>query len=109
MDQSSYPKALDAWAYHNGVKLNFSRPGKPTRLVINAYIYCSPQQHPVMLISNHLMESLRDECLNTNWFLSIEDARYKLKTWQNDYNGVPPAQFFGQSDTGGICRQSGLK
>jgi len=23
-------KALDAWAYHNGVALEFSRPGKPT-------------------------------------------------------------------------------
>ena len=48
-------KALDAWAYRNEVKLDFSRPGKPTRLVINAYIYCSPQ-HTVTPISNHLME-----------------------------------------------------
>ena len=28
-------KLLDQWAYHNGVELDFSRPGKPTD---NAYI-----------------------------------------------------------------------
>ncbi len=67
-------KALDAWAYHNGVKLDFSRPGKPTD---NAYI-------------ESFNGSLRDECLNTNWFLSIEDARDKLKAWQNDYNEYRP-------------------
>lgn len=67
-------KALDAWAYHNGVKLDFSRPGKPTD---NAYI-------------ESFNGSLRDECLNTNWFLSIEDARDKLKAWQKDYNEYRP-------------------
>lgn len=67
-------KALDAWAYHNEVKLDFSRPGKPTD---NAFI-------------ESFNGSLRDECLNTNWFLSIDDARDKLETWQNDYNEYRP-------------------
>jgi putative transposase len=67
-------KELDAWAYRNGLKFDFSRPGKPTD---NAYI-------------ESFNGSLRDECLNTNWFLSIEDARDKLKTWQNDYSEYRP-------------------
>lgn len=51
-------KALDKWAYENGVTIDFSRPGKPT--------------------DNALIESFngsfRDECLNVHWFLSLEDA-----------------------------------
>jgi len=34
--------------------------------------------------------SLRDECLNTNWFLSIEDAQDKLEAWRVDYNEYRP-------------------
>ena len=41
-------KALDAWAYWNGVKLEFWRPGKPTD---NAYVES---------FNGHL----REECLN---------------------------------------------
>ena len=56
-------KKLDLWAHANGITLDFSRPGKPT--------------------DNALVESfngrLRDECLNTNWFISLDDARRKSK------------------------------
>ena len=55
-------KVLDRWAYERGVTLDFSRPGKPT--------------------DNGFIESfngrLRDECLDTHWFLSLEDARSKI-------------------------------
>jgi putative transposase len=51
-------RALDEWTYRKGVELNFIRPGKP--------------------IENALAESfigrLRDECLNTNWFISLKHA-----------------------------------
>jgi len=30
--------------------------------------------------------SFRDECLNTNWFLSLHDARLKIDSWRRDYN-----------------------
>jgi putative transposase len=49
--------------------------------------------------------SLRDEYLNTNWFLSIEDAQAKLEAWRVDYNqyrphssldNMTPAEFAGQ-------------
>ena len=56
-------KELDLWAYSNQVKLDFSRPGKPT--------------------DNALIESFnarfRQECLNEHWFLSLEDAREKTE------------------------------
>jgi putative transposase len=79
-------KVLDQWAYRNGVKLDFSRPGKPTD---NAYV-------------ESFNGSLRDECLNVNWFLSLEDARGKIKAWRRHYNesrphtalgDVPPSEF----------------
>ena len=31
-----------------------------------------------------------DECLNENWFLSLEDARDKVGTWQEEYNRWRP-------------------
>jgi putative transposase len=33
---------------------------------------------------------LRSECLQQNWFLSLEDARAKLEAWHADYNEVRP-------------------
>ena len=55
-------KVLDKWAYEHGVTMDFSRPGKP---MDNAII-------------ESFNGSFRDECLNVNWFLSIEDARKRL-------------------------------
>lgn len=82
-------KALDKWAYDNGVILDFSRPGKPTD---NAYI-------------ESFNRSFRDECLNTNWFLSLADAREKIERWRTEYNtfrphsslgGLTPKELFGK-------------
>ena len=67
-------KELDKWAYGHKVTLDFSRPGKPTD---NAFI-------------ESFNGSFRDECLNTNWFLSMEDAKEKIKTWRRDYNEWRP-------------------
>ncbi|SFM90316.1 putative transposase [Methylobacterium pseudosasicola] len=43
---------------------------------------------------NTLVESLngrqRDECLNTNWFLSLVNARSKIGTWRRHYNERRP-------------------
>jgi putative transposase len=72
-------KALDKWAYENKVALDFSRPGKPT--------------------DNALIESFngsfRDECLNTHWFLSLDDARQKIEDWCQDYNRFRPHSSLG--------------
>jgi len=67
-------KALDEWAYRHGVKLNFIRPGKP---IENAY-------------AESFNGRLRDECLNTNWFLSLKHAREVIEEWRRDYNEVRP-------------------
>jgi putative transposase len=67
-------KELDRWAYENKVTLDFSRPGKP---IDNAYV-------------ESFNGSFRDECLNTNWFLSIEDAREKIEAWRREYNEWRP-------------------
>ena len=79
-------KDLDLWAYWNKVKLDFSRPGKPTD---NAFI-------------ESFNARFRLECLNEHWFLTLEDARQKIETWRRDYNenrphsslgNVPPVEF----------------
>jgi putative transposase len=66
--------ALDEWAYRNEVKLNFIRPGKP---IDNAYI-------------ESFNGRFRDECLNTNWFISLKHARDIIEDWRQDYNEVRP-------------------
>lgn len=67
-------KVMDKWAYEHGVKLSFSRPGKPT-------------DNPFVESFNG---SFRDECLNVNWFLSINDAQQKIEAWRQDYNEFRP-------------------
>ena len=67
-------KAVDQWAYFNKVKLDFSRPGKPTD---NAFI-------------ESYNGKFRSECLNQNWFLSLADACDKIELWRQDYNSNRP-------------------
>lgn len=64
----------DLWAYRSKVTLAYSRPGKPTD---NAFI-------------ESFNGNLREECLNTHWFDSLEDARVKLAAWVEDYNVSRP-------------------
>lgn len=58
----------------NGVVVDFSRRGKPTD---NAHV-------------ESFNGRLREECLNTHWFESIEDARIKLSAWREEYNFSRP-------------------
>src|SRR5580700_8478253 len=32
------------------------------------------------------MDAWRDECLNTNWFMSLDDAKSKIEAWRRHYN-----------------------
>lgn len=54
------------------VKLQFIQPGK--------------------LVQNCFVESFngrfRDECLNENWFVSLNDARRIIAKWKDDYNEI---------------------
>ena len=72
-------KSLDWWAYFNGVKLDFSRPGKPTD---NAFI-------------ESFNGKFRQECLNQHWFLSLEDAQEVIDAWREDYNWHRPHSALG--------------
>jgi len=40
--------------------------------------------------STGVVDSLRDELLNEEWFDSLDDARRKLALWRYDYNNVRP-------------------
>ena len=40
-------------------------------------------------------DSFRDECLNVNWFLSMEDAREKTERWRRNYNQNRPNSLLG--------------
>ena len=73
-------RALDAWAHRNGVRLEFSRPGKPTD---NAFIEAFNSR-------------FRDECLNQHWFTSLEEAQATIETWRVDYNTERPHGALGQ-------------
>lgn len=72
-------RAMDAWAYGHGIRLDFIRPGKP---VENGYI-------------ESFNGRLRDECLNVSLFFSLEDAREKLEQWRRDYNRARPHSALG--------------
>ena len=72
-------RAMDQWAYWNQVKLDFSRPGKPTD---NAFI-------------ESFNGKFREECLSQNWFLSLQDAREKIESWREDYNENRPHSSLG--------------
>jgi hypothetical protein len=38
---------------------------------------------------------LRDECLNANWFQTIANAKEKIETWREEYNGERPHSSLG--------------
>jgi putative transposase len=67
-------KALNEWAFWNGIKLNFIGPGKP---IDNAY-------------ARSFIARLRDECLDETWFMNLKHAWETIESWRRDYNEVRP-------------------
>lgn len=63
----------------NHVQMDFSRPGKPTA---NAHV-------------ESFNGRLRDECLNSHWFVSLQDAKRRLEAWRTDYNESRPQEALG--------------
>jgi putative transposase len=61
---------MDLWAYQNGVRIDFSRPGKPTD---NAYI-------------ETFNGTLRAECWDTHWFGTLAEAKESIEAWRREYN-----------------------
>jgi putative transposase len=71
---------MDLWAYQNGVRIDFSRPGKPTD---NAYI-------------ETFNGTLRAECLDTHWFGTLAEAKEEIEAWRKEYNESRPHQALGE-------------
>ena len=82
---------LDLCAYQKNIILDFSRPGKPT--------------------DNALIESFngkfRPECLNTHWFMSLDDAKAKMEAWRRVYNEVRPLISIGYKTPIEMRKRSG--
>ena len=72
-------RVVDQWAFEHRVELHFIAPGKPTQ---NAHI-------------ESFNGKFRDECLNENWFLTLQEAREKIEAWRRDYNQVRPHSGLG--------------
>jgi putative transposase len=62
------------WANRHNVRIDFSRPGKPTD---SCFV-------------ETFNGALRDECLNVHWFESLERARAIIEAWRQDYNASRP-------------------
>ncbi len=67
-------RALDQWAYANGITLKLIQAGKPTQ---NAYI-------------ESFNGKFRDECLNEHWFTTLAHARAVIAAWRQGYNEQRP-------------------
>jgi putative transposase len=72
-------QVMDLWAYHNQVKIDFSRPGKPTD---NAYV-------------ESFNGTFRAECLDVHWFASLTEAKQIIETWRREYNESRPHRSLG--------------
>jgi len=73
-------QAMDLWAYQNGVRMAFSRPGKPTD---NAFV-------------ESFNGTFRAECLNAHWFTSLTEAQQIVETWRAEYNESRPHRALGE-------------
>jgi putative transposase len=63
-----------AWGIDRRISLAHIQPGKPVQ---NAFI-------------ESFNGRLRDECLNTNWFRNLWEARQKITAWRDEYNQQRP-------------------
>lgn len=67
-------RAVATWCEENQLQLWHIQPGKPMQ---NGHV-------------ESFNGRLRDECLNANWFTSLQDARGKIEAWRRDYNEGRP-------------------
>jgi len=73
-------RAFMTWAQKHSIKHILIEPGSPTQ---NAYI-------------ESFNGTFRDECLDENWFDSLEQARQIIATWRTDYNETRPHSSCGR-------------
>ena len=73
-------QAMNLWAYQNGVKIDFSRPGKPTD---NAFV-------------ESFNGTFRAECLDAHWFTDLNEAKTLIEAWRQEYNESRPHRSLGE-------------
>ena len=72
-------QAMDLWVYRNRVKMDFSPSGKPTD---NAFV-------------ESFNGTFRRECLDTHWFADMDEAKYLIEAWRQEYNESRPHRSLG--------------
>lgn len=72
-------RSVNAWCEEHRTLLWHIQPGKPAQ---NGHI-------------ESFNGRLRDECLNANWFINLQDARRKISSWHRDYNECRPHSALG--------------
>jgi putative transposase len=68
-----------AWGLERRIALNYIQPGKPVQ---NAF-------------AESFNGKFRDECLNTNWFVNLWEARRRIQLWREEYNNDRPHSSLG--------------
>ena len=72
-------RRFDCCAYEKRIEFHFAQPGRPTQI-------------------GHIESfngRVRDECLQTNWFTPLADARDALGTWKRGYDNERPHAAIG--------------
>jgi putative transposase len=67
-------RRIVGWAEERKVDLVHIQPGRPMQ---NGHV-------------ESFHGRLRDECLNTSWFRTLNDVRYTLSVWRREYNTERP-------------------
>jgi putative transposase len=84
---------MDLWAYHNQVRIDFSRPGKPTD---NAHV-------------ESFNGTLRAECLDVHWFATLTEAKQVIEGWRREYNDSRPHRSLGERTPSEFACQIAVK
>jgi putative transposase len=71
---------MDLGAYRNGVRIDFSRPGKPAD---NAHV-------------ESFNGTFRQECLSAHWFMPLNEAQEIIGAWRREYNASRPHRALGE-------------
>jgi putative transposase len=86
-------QAMDLWAYQQGVRIDFSRPGKPTD---NAHV-------------ESFNGTFRAECLDAHWFATLTEARQVIEAWRREYNESRPHRALGERTPNEFASQDAAK
>jgi putative transposase len=79
------------WAEERKIRLIHIQPGRPMQ---NGYV-------------ESFHGRLRDECLNANWFRTLNDVRRTLEAWKQEYNWERPHSSLAYRTPGEFGRNAG--